>query len=215
VIAVACALVLGAADAGVPFDWDVPAIIRVVPVGERLERDGLPMRAFAVNSKWPIDQLLEHYRKRFIEAGFFLTPLQGGRLSKLKLPKVAAYDERRQLSYVVYGWSEGDGTSTVIVGSADLANRKPPAADGRGLPLFPGAKAPLRFELEGAHAVSFTVEGKSDEVIDYYRSVLPSGGWVEREPGTFVKDGRVVRVLARAKGTRLDVVLLDQPDLTP
>jgi hypothetical protein len=208
------ALVLLAADGGVPFEWDVPGVVRAVPVGATLERDGIPMRAFAVNSKWPIDQLLDHYRKRFGDAGFFLTPIDG-RLSKLKLPKVAAYDERRQLSYLVYGWSEGDGTSTLIVGSADLAHRKPPPTGGTGLPLFPGAKSALRFELEGAHALSFTAEAKSDEVIAYYRSVLPSGGWNEREPGSFVKDGRVVRVLARGKGSRLDVVVLDQPDLVP
>ena len=46
---------------------------------------------------------------------------------------------------------------------------------------------------------------------------LPSGGWKEREPGAFVKDSRVIRVLAKKQklSTELSVVVLEQSDDGP
>ena len=93
------------------------------------------------------------------------------------------------------------------------SHRKP--TSGGGLPVFPGAKAPTSFNVELATALSFTAKATQEEVIDYYRAVLPAGGWKEREPGAFVKEGRVVRVLAKQQGAALSVVVLDQSDDAP
>lgn len=216
VMAVALAALLGAApDAGTPtpFSWDVPGQLQLVPVGQKLERNGLPMAVYLARSSWELDRLLLHYAGRFAQAGYFIPPTMG-RIPGLKLPRVVALDDVKLISFLVYGWPEEDGTTTLVLGAADLGHRKP-VQDGR-LPAFPGAKSPTTFNLEFATALSFTVTGATQaEVIDFYRSVLPSGGYKEREPGAFVKDGRVVRVLAKKQGAGLSVVVLEQTDQLP
>jgi len=206
----AAALLAASPDAGAaPFSWDVPGQLQLVPVGKKLEAGGLPMAVFLARSSWELDRLLLHYAGRFAEAGFFIPPKMG-RIKGLKLPRVVALDDVRMVSFLVYGWPEADGTTTLVLGAADLQHRKQGA--GGTLPVFPGAKSPTSFNLELATAVSFTVSATQGEVIDFYRSVLPSGGWKEREPGSFVKEGRVVRVLAKPQGGLLSVVVLEQAD---
>ncbi|MEW5740071.1 MAG: hypothetical protein AB1938_14155 [Myxococcota bacterium] len=209
-----CAALAGAPDAGVrkPFEWNVPRLLTIVPVGQRLEANGLPMQIFAARSKESLDNLIIHYAQRFLDDGLFLPfkfigPRPGGRL-----PKVVAFDPEAKVSYLVYGWPEPDGTTTLILGAADLGARSQ-RQTGK-YPPFPGAIGVTSFQLEYAEAVSFTAKATEEEVIDFYRSILPAGGWKERERGVFVKEGRAVRVLARpdkAKGV-LGVVVLEQAD---
>ena len=207
------ALVCAAPDAGPPpFSWDVPGQLQLVPVGKKLVGDDLPMAVFLARSSWELDRLLLHYAARFAEAGYFIPPKMG-RITGLKLPRVVALDDVRMVSFLVYGWPEADGTTTLVLGAADLAHRKP--AGGGLLPVFPGARSPTTFNVEAATALSFTAKATQDEVIDFYRAVLPSSGWKEREPGSFVKEGRVVRVLGKKQGAELSVVVLEQSDEGP
>ena len=213
-LAVLAAVLLTASpDAGAPpFSWDVPGQLQLVPVGKKLEGGGLPMVVFLAKSSWELDRLLLHYAARFADAGYFIPPKMG-RITDLKLPRVVALDDVKMVSFLVYGWPEADGTTTLVLGAADLAHRK--QAGGGTLPVFPGASSPAHFNVELATAVSFTVKATQEEVIDFYRSVLPSGGWKEREPGAFVKERRVVRVLAKKQGASLSVVVLEQADDAP
>lgn len=210
------ALALTAApDAGVtpaPFTWDVPGLLEVVPVGQKMERSGLPLKMYLAHSSWELDRLLLHYTARFAEAGYFI-PARMGRLPGLKLPRLVALDDTHMISFLVYGWPEKDGTTTLVLGAADLGHRKPASANG--LPVFPGARSVTTFDVEFATALSFRAEATEAEVIDFYRSVLPSGGWAEREPGTFIRAERAVRVLAKKQGRSLSVVLLEQHDDGP
>ena len=135
---VAAAVLSAAPDAGpAPFSWDVPGQVQLVPVGKQLEGGGLPMAVFLAKSTWELDRLLLHYAGRFAEAGYFIPPKMG-RITGLKLPRVVALDDVRMVSFLVYGWPEPDGTTTLVLGAADLQNRK--QAKGGSLPVFPGAK---------------------------------------------------------------------------
>lgn len=214
--AVLAALLAAAPDGGssAPFAWDVPGQTRLVPVGDELARNGLPMVVYLANSTWELDRLLLHYAGRFAAAGYFIPPKMG-RLPGLKLPRLVALDDEKMISFLVYGWPEPDGTTTLVLGAADLMHRKP--LTSAGLPIFPAAKNVTTFELEQATALSFTAKATEAEVIDFYRSVLPSGGFKERELGAFVKDGRVVRVLSKKTKVpgELSIVVLEQSDAPP
>lgn len=213
-LALALCLAAGPGDAGAaPFSWDLPGQRELVPVGKQLTRDGLPMVVFLGRSSWELDRLLLHYAGRFADAGYFIPP-KLGRLPGLKLPRVVALDPERLVSFLVYGWPEADGSTTLVLGAANLKGRTAKAG-GVKLPVFPGAEATTVFDVELATALSFTVKATEAEVIDFYRQVLPSGGWAEREPGAFVRDGRVVRVLAKRQGARLGVAVLEQADDGP
>jgi hypothetical protein len=63
--------------------------------------------------------------------------------------------------------------------------------------------------------LAFTTSATEAEVVDFYRQVLGSGGFTERDPGTFVKQGQMVRVMAKPAGKEISVVVIDQPDSMP
>lgn len=203
------------ADGGVPapFGWDVPGLVEYVPVGQRLERDGLPMEVALARTSWDLDRVLLHYAGRFAEAGYFIPP-KLGRLPGLKLPRVVALDTERLVSFLVYGWPEADGTTSLVLGAANLKGRTAKAG-GVKLPVFPGAIAPTVFDVEYATALSFLAKATEAEVIDFYREVLPADGWREREAGVFVKGGRAVRVLAKKQRDGLAIAVLEQADEGP
>lgn len=212
---VVAACLSAAPDAGLakkPFEWNVPQLVTIVPVGSRLEARGLPLTIYAARSKEKLDELIIHYAQRFLDAGFFLAARDLGPKPGMRLPKVMALDVDAKVSYLVYGWPEGDGTTTLILGAADLGARSQ-RASGQ-FPVFPAAKDVTTFHLEHAEALSFTATATKAEVIDFYRATLPEGGWKEREPGVFVKGGRAVQVLAREEKARgqLNVVVLEQAD---
>jgi len=204
------ALALSASpDAGAPpFSWDVPGVITLVPAGDHLSRNGLPLAVFAARSKWKLNELLAHYAKRFSQAGFYLP--RGVALPGLRFSRVVALDDVHMISFLVYGWQEPDGTTTLMLGASNLGKRQPVAQNG--LPVFPAATHLTSFNLEQAVALSFTVKATDAEVLDFYRSVLPSGGYVEREPGVFVRGERAVKVLVKKDGEALSVVVLEGAD---
>lgn len=196
-------------DAGAPpFSWDVPGVLTLVPVGKRLDNNGLPIVVYAARSKWKLKDLLEHYARRFVSEGFYLP--RRARMPGFDAPRVMALDATQMVSFLVYGWPEPDGTTTLMLGAADLGHRKP--ATKSGLPVFPAAQHVTTFNVEQGSALSFTAKATEAEIIDFYRSVLPSGGWREREPGVFVREGRAVKVLAKPQGAALSVVVLEGYD---
>lgn len=208
----------GASDAGVRlrlFEWEVPKLVAAAQVGQRLSVNGVPMVVTVARSSWAPSELLQHYAKRFETAGYFIAPR---RLEGFERPQLVALDVDARVSYVVWVWPERNRTTSLVLGTTDMLRRTrareaPPV--NVGLPIFPGARGVTKFDLELARAVSFTVKATEAEVIDYYRTTLPAGGYVERRPGLFTKAQQQVRVLARMHEGTLGVVLLEeaeQPD---
>lgn len=210
----ALALLAAAPDAGVaaPLRWEVPGTVALTRVGgEGLELAGLPLEIYAVRTRLSGEELLRYFTRRFEDEGFFIPP-RNLELRGLKLPRVTALDPQALVSYLVYCWPEPDGTTSAIVGAANLKGRRPRAGNG-ALPVFPGATAVTTFNMEYAQGLSYRAAATAAEVIDFYRATLPSAGWKEREPGAFAKDSRVLRVLAKEGQGGLAIVVLDEPDL--
>ncbi len=195
------------------FDWNVPEPLSWAEVGEQLQANGMAMKIFVARSKWKPVALLNHYQKRFYAEGFYVpdVPL---RLPGLKLPRVTALDTLTLWSYLVYVFPEPDGTTTLVMGAADLKGRQVgKVAGGFPAPVFPGSQATFASNVEFARTLSFTTGAKEEEVIDFYRQTLPSGGWKERERGSFVREGRLLRLLGKPEGKRLRIVLVEEADL--
>jgi hypothetical protein len=200
------------ASPALAFDWNVPQLVAWAEVGDQIQANGMPMKIFVARSKWKPVALLEHYQKRFADEGFYIPTLD---IKGLKLPHLAALDTQGLWSYLVYAWPEPDGTTTLVLGAADLKGRKvgKPLAAGFPAPLFPGATGVFSSNVEFARTMSFNSESTQTEVIDFYRQTLPAGGWSEREKGSFVREGRLLRILARPGAKGLGVVLLEEADL--
>jgi hypothetical protein len=191
------------------FEWNVPELISWTQVGSNgMEAAGLPLKMYAVRSKWKLHDLAVHYAKRFIDTGFYVDPRQKF-FPGSSLPRLTALDPQTMWSYTVVFYEEKDGTTTMLLGAADLGHRRP--ASETTLPLFPGGEHPSSFNLETAHALAFTAAATDVEVIAFYRQTLTAAGFTESAPGVFAKAGRQLRVFSKPEGSKLGVVVLDEP----
>jgi hypothetical protein len=199
-----------------PIDLSVPKMVAYTEVGNRMMVDGQPIKVWAVRSRLRLQELLQSYIDRFEDHGYYLPKPRDIQIQGLDLPKIVAFDPKEHWSYIIWGWPERDGTTTLIIGAADVSPQAKEAA-GRGgqLPVFPGAKAPVVSNVEAARMLAFTTRATEAEVLDFYRQVLPTGGFKERESGTFVKEGRAVRVMVKPARAELSVVVIEQPDSMP
>ena len=197
------------------FDWDVPEVVAWAEVGEKIQANGMPMKIFVARSKLKPRELLENYQKRFRTAGFYVPPV-ALKIAGLKLPRVTALDTISLWSYLVYVFPEPDGTTTLVMGAADLKGRQAgKISGGFPAPAFPGSTAPFASNVEFARTLSFSTTAKEEEVVDFYRQTLPSGGWKERERGSFVREGRLLRLLSKGEGKDVRIVLVEEADLAP
>lgn len=207
-----------APDGGAParFEWNVPQVDRVVEVGDTLEARGLPLKVYLAHTRLSEKEAFRHYFERFVKEGFFVDRAQKP-LPGLSLLRLTAFDEVRLWSYTVIFYPEADGTTTLTLGAADLGARrgKPRAGAGAapGLPVLPGATAVMGTSVELGSSLSFETRDRPEEVLSFYQATLPTLGWKEREKGTFVRSGKRVRVLTRAFGERLQVVVLEDADV--
>ena len=197
------------------FDWDVPDAVSWAEVGEQMQANGMSMKIFVARSKWKPVALLNQYETRFRAAGFYIPPVPL-KLEGLKLPRVTALDTLSLWSYLVYVFPEPDGTTTLVMGAADLKGRKAGRITGGfPAPVFPGGKSTFASNVEFARTLSFTTGAKEEEVMDFYRQTLPAGGWKEREPGSFVREGRLLRMVGKQEGKELRIVLVEEANLPP
>lgn len=192
-----------------PFSWSIPRVVEDAPVEGGMQSLGVPVRAHAVRSEERMDVLYEHIVRSFRAAQLYVPPPPyqfhfGDAVS------VTAIDDERMISYTAIFQPNPDGTTTLILGEADLAARNPAPEEG-GVPAMPGARGVLRSLTEGAQTLTYSVGATREEVLGYYREVLPSFGFTESEPGAFVRGTARVTVMTTPEGKgRQSVVVLEQ-----
>jgi hypothetical protein len=196
------------AGAAKPFNWDVPGAIQRLDVPGLVVSHGVPTRIQAVKSSWKLEDLLQHFATAFEKAGLYLPPPKH-QLQLLRELQLTALDPGRLISYTVIFQESRDGT-VVILGEANLGQRqRNPAHDWA--PLFPGATGVLGSQQEGARTLVYSARARPDEVAGFYREALGKAGFLEQEPGSFVKAGEELRVSTHGeKEGRLTVLLMDR-----
>jgi hypothetical protein len=208
---------LPAARAAEPLRWDVPRAFMSVPVHGEQEALGVPMRLTAVRSRASVQDLFNHFLRAFEKADLFVPPREGQFMAEGGL-SLTGLDVERHVSYTVIFQPMPDGTTTVLLGEADLYRRKAPGDDGR-IPVFPGAKGLLRSNHEGTATLTYTVRAPPGEVLRFYQETLGRAGFTAspEEPTTFVRDGHTFQVhLQRAHGPgEVSVVVFERNASAP
>ncbi len=194
------------------FDWNVPQLLAWAEVGQsKMSVNGVPLKVFIARSKLKPAEVMKHYAARFGEAGFYNPPKV--RLPGLELPHMVALDTQTLWSYLIYVWPEPDGTTSMVLGASDQAARKRQGPVNSPYPVFPGATHVLVTDVEVAKAISFSATTTEPELLAFYRQVLGSAGFKERAQGTFVKAGRQLRLVSKARAGQVEAVLIEEPDL--
>jgi hypothetical protein len=153
-----------------PFAWPTPGLIEETEVPGIVQSRGIPMKLRAVRVKPGPDEMLRTYLKAFQLAGFYLPPPKD-QVELFRDLSLTALDYRRWISYTVIFQANRDGTTTLIMGEANIARRQPPEADD-STPLFPGATSVLRANAEGSDSVTFRAKAAPVEIFGFYRDLL-------------------------------------------
>jgi hypothetical protein len=189
-----------------PFTWDVPKVVGVVDVPGVMMADGVPVRIHAVRSSEKPQVLLQHVVDRFEAWGFFIPPIEG-QAQPFREPQITALDMERLVSYTAIFQPNPDGTTTVLLGEADLS--QPPARPSPFAPVFPGAQELIHSDVEAARSLTYSVSAKLPEVEAFYRKELAKVGYTQVENNLYRKGSDELQVLARdAQGGRVSVVVI-------
>lgn len=186
----------GAASAQqpVPFSWDVPKVLEAVAMPGVMRADGIPVKLRSVKSAEKPQVILQQLVDRFEAAGFYIPP-DKHRTQWLAEPALTALDTDRLISYTFALQPNPDGTTTVILGEANLGMaRREQAAFA---PVFPGGKDLMQSEMEGARTMTYLAEAEPEKVRGFYVEQLREAGFSETTVGTWRRNGEELRVAVR------------------
>ena len=197
----------------VPHVWDVPKPLQAVDVPGRTEALGIPVSIHAVRSGEKVDALERHFRRQFQEAGLFLPPRH--RVVPLSSEvQVTGLDPDTFIAYTVFFQPNPDGTTTVILTEAFLAERSRVQKGDTFTPVMPGAKAVLQTRTEGTAVLQYSVKAGLEEVRQFHAQALAREGYRVVEPGVFQRGEDVLRVTARPfESGEVAVVVVKLPDV--
>lgn len=174
---------------------------------------GTPVMVRAVRVKEKPGQLIQLFVDTFRARGLWVPPGRD-QPQPSSLPTLTAFDPRRQVSYSVIFQPNADGTTTLLLGEAHLAQ----AERARGsqvapLPVFPGGTTPVVLAQEGSTLLSYDVTAQDAEVRAFYRQTLLPEGFREDEatPGLFVGAYAEVLVSSQPSAGRRSVIVLVRP----
>ncbi|HEX8437433.1 MAG TPA: hypothetical protein VF697_20155 [Archangium sp.] len=182
----------------VPKRWDVPRALEVIEVPGRTEALGMPVSIHAVRSGEKVGTLERHFRRQFQEAGLFLPPPQHV-VPVTREVQVTGLDPDTYIAYTVILQPNPDGSTTVLLTEAFLAERRK-TAEAAFAPVMPGARAVLRTNTEGTSIMQYSVKASPEEARRFHVQELTRGGYREVEPGVFQSGVDVLRVTARPLG---------------
>jgi hypothetical protein len=193
--------------------WEVPRAIQAIDVPGRTEALGMPVSIHAVRSQEKVEALEQHFRRQFQEAGLYLPPPQH-LVPITRDVQVTGLDPDTYIAYTVFLQPNPDGTTTVILTEAFLAERRREQGSGFA-PMMPGARSPLRSRTEGTEVLQYAVKASLEEVHQFHaRALVTQGGYREVEPGVFQRGADVLRVSTQPLDNgEVSVVLLKRQDV--
>lgn len=188
------------------FSWDVPRVLEAVEMPGFMRADGIPVKLRSVKSAEKPQAILQHLVNRFEAAGFYIPP-DKHRTQWLAEPQLTALDTERLISYTFVLQPNPDGTTTVVLGEANLgmARREQSAF----APVFPGGTDMMQSEMEGARTLTYLASAEPAKVRDFYLTELRGAGFTEESPGTWRRGGDELRVSVRPiKEGRVAVIVM-------
>ncbi|HEX8821661.1 MAG TPA: hypothetical protein VF794_17180 [Archangium sp.] len=188
------------------FTWDVPRVLESVDVPGVMRANGVPVKLRSVKSAERPEIILQHLVDRFEAAGFYIPP-DAHRTQRLAEPQLTALDTDRLISYTFFLQPNPDGTTTVVMGEANLGKAR--KEQDTFAPIFPGGTDVMRSDMEGARSLAYTVVAEPAKVGEFYLTELRAAGFTEEAQGTWRRGGEELRVgLRPGPGGRVSVLLM-------
>jgi len=171
-----------------PFAWPTPDLIEDADVQGPMRVQGIPIRLRAVKLRHSLDELAPLYLHAYEQAGFYIPPGEH-QVDLFRDPSLTALDTRRFISYTAIFQKNPDGSTTVILGEANLSLYRP-ANVPPGFPMIAGAAHVSSVHFEGSQVLTYDAPAKPDAVRAFYAKALGKLGFA---PGTAPLDANVFR----------------------
>jgi hypothetical protein len=192
-----------------PFEG-LPNVELEVPVTGKLESLNTPVEAKAFRLKMKPADAWDWVFKSFVRHNLFI-PAKENRGEMMGAPQLTGYDHHTRQSYTAIFKSNGDGTTTLIAGKADLstgawvtAADKPPV-----MPAMPGATGVAQTTSEAGLTMTYLVKASGDEVEAFYAEVFTKNGFKrDDEHKGWVKNGQLVEMQHSPRGKEARSVAL-------
>jgi hypothetical protein len=156
--------------------------------------NGVPTRMHIVVSGWNAQDLEAYLLAAYEKAGLYVPPMKD-QLDFMQELIVTGLDVDTKISYTTILQTNLDGTTTCILATANLTERRTPTGDPA--PLFPGAKNVVRSDTESAQLIQYEAPGaKVDDVLKYYRDTLSRSGFQETSRLVFQRNDEQFQVIA-------------------
>lgn len=189
---------------------DLPEVTAVVPISGELQSMGVPVLARAVRTRlspqlaqrWIVGSFRRH--DLYLPPGEKTFQLQGA-------PQVTGYDPVAQRTYTAIFKENGDGSTTVVCGTADVSRADWATAQAPSLPVLPAALQVVESKLEGALSLSYLVKATEAEVTSFYGDVLGGAGWTPADEGWTKGSRQILVQQTAAGGGQRRVVVLERP----
>jgi hypothetical protein len=182
------------------FKWDIPDVVADVDVPGVMLATGIPVKMHAVVSKRHYQDVAAYVVKSFEKQGLYIAP-PSHQPQVTREPQLTGLDPQRKISYTVILQPNKDGTTTVILGEANLGKVQNP--DGPDFaPLYPGAKNVLRTDVEAMKTVIYDVGAPRAEVEAFYQESLKRAGYAPASLGSFRKGADEIQLQVSTKEGR-------------
>lgn len=178
---------------------NLPGVIESVPVAGELSSMGVPVLAKTVRTRLTPEEALRWVAASFRKEDLYI-PRPDAQFQLQGAPQLTGYDPKTRRTYTAIFKQNADGTTTVVLGTADVSKTMVPRAS-TSLPVFPGATQAVEAQQEGGSSVSYVAAATRAELDSFYGDVLGTAGWTrdERLQG-WVKAGQLLTVTQTPRG---------------
>lgn len=188
-----------------PFEG-MPNVQLEVPVTGELQSNGTKVEARAYRVKLKPHEAWAWVLQSFKRHDLFI-PRAKNRGEIIGAPQLTGYDHPTRKSYTAIFKDNGDGTTTVIAGRADLAGGW--TKEKSTMPTLPGATEIAEASSESGLTMTYLVKATAEEVEAFYAEVLTKNGFKRSEEHKgWLKSGQLLELTHSARSAGLRSVAL-------
>jgi hypothetical protein len=201
------------ADAGTPnppFHWKVSNILEDIEMPGIVMANGFPVKMHAFRVKATEQEVFAELLQNFQDQGLYLEPPEK-QAQPVKQNQVTALDYQRFISYTAFVEPHPDGTCTVMLGEANIAeglDMRSRGGEADFAPLYPGAQAVMRTRAEGMDTLGYRTAASEADLLAFYKKNLEAQGYAAAPGNAWQKPGDHIRVVARHYQGMLQVMLI-------
>jgi hypothetical protein len=192
------------------FVWHISNIVESIDIPGIVYSNGFPVKMHALRVKQTEDEVFRELGEQFVSQGLYVKPM-AKQPQLMKQYQLTGLDGDRGISYTAIVDPHKDGTCTVVLGEANIAEGLQLRKRGTGddfAPLYPKAEGVTRTVAEGLRTMTFHTLDAEADVLAFYDKELKVRGYMPAGPHVFRRSsGEEIKLIARRVDGVLNVMM--------